>query len=96
MAGKIRNWLNKVRKNAFFPLNPMSKIALISVAALCLSAVFVLLLIWRSAEGHEDEKGFHPGSADNSPEAQANDDAKVEPKKITSPESIAPIAATKR
>jgi hypothetical protein len=70
----------------------MSNITLMVGAVLGLSVVSVLLLIWCSAEGHEDEKGFHPGADDKSPAVQANDDAKVAPPNVASPGS-APIAA---
>jgi hypothetical protein len=73
----------------------MSKITLIAVAALGLSAVFVLLLIWRSKEGHENEKCFHPGSDDTSPEAEAHDAPKVRPPDDISRESTASITAKK-
>jgi hypothetical protein len=73
----------------------MSKITLIVGAVLGLSVVFVLLLIWRSAEGHEDEKGFHPGADDKSPDAQANEDSKVAQPNIAALGVTAPIE-TKR
>jgi hypothetical protein len=69
----------------------MSKITLIVGAVLGLSVVSVLLFIWRSAEGHEDEKGFHPGVEGKSPDAHANDDAKVEPPNIASLGVTAPL-----
>jgi hypothetical protein len=73
----------------------MSKITLIVGAVLGLSVVSVLLFIWRSAEGHEDEKGFHPGADDKSPDAPANDDAKGEPPNMASLGRTAPLE-TKR
>jgi hypothetical protein len=63
----------------------MSKITLIVGAVLGLSVVSVLLLLWRSAEGHEDEKGFHPEADGKSPDARANDGEKVEPPKVALP-----------
>jgi hypothetical protein len=48
----------------------MSKITLIAAAVVGLSILFVLLLIRRSAEGHEDAKGFHPGSTGDSLDPQ--------------------------
>ncbi len=70
----------------------MSIITLIAGAALALSVVFVLLLIWRSAVGREDEKGFHHETDGKSPEAQVSEDAKVAQPNVTSREST-PIAA---
>jgi hypothetical protein len=69
----------------------MSKITLIVGAVLGLSVVSVLLLIWRSAEGHEDEKGFHPGVDGKSPDTHANDDAKVGQPNIASLGVTAPL-----
>ena len=69
----------------------MSKITLIVGAVLGLSMVSVLLLIWRSAEGHEDEKGFHPGTGDKSSDAQASEDSKVAQPKVASPGVTTPI-----
>ncbi|HXA13871.1 MAG TPA: hypothetical protein VNW23_01980 [Opitutaceae bacterium] len=72
----------------------MLKITLIAVAALFLSITFVLLLIWRSAEGREDEKGFHPGSDGKLPDAQASTGSKVEQQDVAVPNaSAAPVAA---
>jgi hypothetical protein len=62
-------------------------------AVLGLSVVSVLLLIWRSAEGHEDKKGFHPGADDKSSDTQANDGSKVEPPNIAPPGATTPIEA---
>jgi hypothetical protein len=73
----------------------MSIITLMVGAVLGLSVVSVLVLIWRSAEGHEDEKGFHRGTDDKSPDTQANEDSKVEPQKVPSVGGAAPIE-TKR
>jgi hypothetical protein len=69
----------------------MSIITLIVGAVLGLSVVSVLLLIWRSAEGHEDENGFHPGADDKSPDAQANEESKVAPPNVASPGVTTPI-----
>jgi hypothetical protein len=69
----------------------MSKITLIVGAVLGLSVVSVLLLIWRSAEGHEDEKGFHPGVDGKSPDTHANDDVKVGQPNIASLGVTAPL-----
>jgi hypothetical protein len=71
----------------------MSKITLIVGAVLGLSVVSVLLLIWRSGEGHEDEKGFHPGADDKSPGAPASEDTKVAPPNVPSPGVTKPIEA---
>jgi hypothetical protein len=71
----------------------MSIITLIVGAVLALSIVSALLLIWFSEEGHEDEKGYHPGTDGKSPDAQANDGAKVEEPKIASPGVITPLEA---
>jgi hypothetical protein len=71
----------------------MSKITLIVGAVLGLSVVFTLLLIWRSAEGHEDEKGFHLGADGESPDAQANDGTKVAQPKAAAPVVTRPIEA---
>jgi hypothetical protein len=68
------------------PLSSMSKITLMVGAVLALSVAFALLLIGRSAEGYEDEKGFHPGADGKSPEAQANEDAQVEPPNVVAKE----------
>jgi hypothetical protein len=73
----------------------MSIITLIVGAALVLSIVSVLLLIWFSEEGHEDEKGFHPGADGKLPDAQAADDAKIEQPDIAALGVTAPIE-TKR
>jgi hypothetical protein len=69
----------------------MSTITLIVGAALALSIVSVLLLIWFSGEGHEDEKGFHSGTDGKLPDAQATDDAKVEQPNVASLGVTAPI-----
>ena len=69
----------------------MSKITLILGAVLGLSVVSVLLLIWRSAEGHEDEKGFHSGTDGKLPDTQATDEAKVEQPNVASLGVTAPI-----
>ena len=71
----------------------MSKITLIVGAVLGLSVFSVLLLIWRSAEGHEDEKGFHPGANDKSSDAQANDGSKIAQPNVASPGVTTPIEA---
>jgi len=71
----------------------MSKITLIVGAVLGLSVVFVLLLVWRSAEGHEDEKGFHPGADDKSSEAQANKDSRAGQLNVVAKGSAKPIEA---
>ncbi len=76
-----------------FLLSSMSIITLMVGAALGLSIVFVLLLIWRSAEGHEDEKGFHPGTDGELPDAQADDGPKIEQPKAASPGPTTPIEA---
>jgi hypothetical protein len=76
-------------------LSSMSKITLMVGAVLSLSVAFVLLLIWRSAEGHEDEKGFHPGADDKLSDAQVSGGSKVEPSKVASLGVTAPIQ-TKR
>ena len=71
----------------------MSKITLIVGAVLGLSIVSTLLLICRSAEGYEDENGFHPGADDESPDARANEDSKVAQPNVASPTVTTPIEA---
>jgi hypothetical protein len=56
----------------------MAKIMFMAITALVPSVILVLLLIWRAAEGREDKKGFHPGSASKPPEAQANNDSRLD------------------
>jgi hypothetical protein len=73
----------------------MSIFTLMVGAVLGLSVVTVLLLIWRSAEGHEDEKGFHAGAEDKSPDAQASEESKVAPPNVASLGVTAPVE-TKR
>jgi hypothetical protein len=77
----------------FDRLGPMSKITLIAIAALCLSVVSVLLLIWFSPEGDEDGKGFHPGLGDESHGAQADDNSKVQSQNVASSKSATSITA---
>jgi hypothetical protein len=72
----------------------MSRIAFIAIIVLCMSAVSVLLLIWRSAEGHEDEEGFHLGSEDDSSDS-LDDAMSAAPRGLVSHESVAPIAIKK-
>ena len=72
---------------------PMSIITLIVGAVLALSIVSVLLLIWFSEEGHEDEKGFNHGTDDKSPDAQDGDGTKIEQPKVASPGITTPIEA---
>jgi hypothetical protein len=73
----------------------MSIITLIVGAVLALSIASVLLLIWFSKEGHEDEKGFHPGVDGKSPDTHASEDSKVAPPNVGSLGVTAPIE-TKR
>jgi hypothetical protein len=58
---------------------------------LALSIVSVLLLIWFSEEGHEDNKGFHSGANGELSDAQANDDEKVAQRNVAAPSVTAPI-----
>jgi hypothetical protein len=85
------NWLKKLEKHAFYPASPMSVITLIVGAALALSIVSVLLLIWFSEEGHEDDKGFHSSEDRELSDAQVNDGSKVELPNVAAPTVTAPI-----
>jgi hypothetical protein len=67
----------------------MSKIVIILSIVLGACVVFVLLLIRRSAEGHEDEKGFRAGPAD----LPMKDESKITPGNSASSKSAQSTAA---
>ncbi|HTB79454.1 MAG TPA: hypothetical protein VK717_01065 [Opitutaceae bacterium] len=67
----------------------MSKIVIILSLVLGACVAFVLLLIRRSSEGHEDENGFRAGPAD----LPMTDESKVAPGNSTSSKSTPPAAA---
>jgi len=70
----------------------MPKVLIVTAVIVCACAIFVLFLIKRSPEGHEDSEGFHRG-----PKAEPMESSKsgLPPVKSRGPTASNPAAGKK-